>query len=413
MKKQKKPTKSNISILTQVCKLIPQSLFASIEKKHQKQNKSRTFSPWSHLVSLIYTQLAHSFGLNDVCDALGNHQSALKTIRGATVPSKNGLSNANRTRDPKMAEDLFWATTKHFTEISPGFGKNHFKMPQRFKRTIYAIDSSTIKLVANSLDWAKHRARKAAAKLHLSLDLRSSLPKVAIVNTAAESDPKRAREICADVREGEIVIFDKAYVDFLHLNDLNKRGISWVTRGKDNMSFIVQASILKGSNPDIVSDQKILLEQKTSNENYPHSIRRIEAWVEVDGKLRTMVFITNNFEWAASSICNLYKSRWNIEVFFKQIKQTLQLRDFLGHNANAVRWQIWTALLVYVLMRFLANQSKWDHSFTRFFTLIRGVLWDKYCLNALLASCGIAGGDFRFMAAPDQLYLPGFCRVNT
>lgn len=408
-KKTKKPTNSNISILNQVCKLIPQNLFASIEKKHQKGNKSRTFSPWSHLVSLVYTQLAHSFGLNDVCDALGNHQSALQSIRGATVPSKNGLSHANRTRDPQMAEELFWAAIKYFTELSPGFGKNSFNaMPRRFKRTIYAVDSSTIKLVANSIDWAKHRARKAAAKLHLSLDLRSFLPKVAIVNTAAESDPKRAREICADVREGEIVIFDKAYIDFLHLNDLNKRGISWVTRGKDNMSFIVQASILKGSNQDIISDRKILLDQKTSNENYPHSIRRIEAWVEVDGKRRIMVFITNNFEWAASSICDLYKSRWNIEVFFKQIKQTLQLSDFLGYNANAVRWQIWTALLVYVLLRFLAHQNKWDHSFTRLFTLIRGVLWDKYCLTALLTSCGIAGSDFRFLAAPDQLYLPGF-----
>lgn len=281
-------------------------------------------------------------------------------------------------------------------------------MPRRFKRVIHAVDSSTIKLVANCMDWAKHRGRKAAAKLHLSLDLRSFLPKFAIVDTAADSDPKRAREICADIREGEIVIFDKAYVDFLHLNDMNKRGISWVTRAKDNMSYIALSSRLKTSNESIVSDQQIILDQKNSNEKYPTPIRRIEAWVEVDGKPKLMVFITNNFDWAPGSVGDLYKSRWQIEVFFKQIKQTLQLCDFLGHNANAVRWQVWTALLVYVLMRFLAHQSKWGHSFTRLFTLIRGVLWDKYCLDALLESCGIAGGNFRLLAAPDQLYLAGF-----
>jgi hypothetical protein len=407
--KIKKPTKSSISILAQVCKLIPQSLVNSLAQKHKIDDQSRTFKPWSHVVSLIYAQIAHSIGLNDVCDALGNHSSALHAIRGSTVPSKNGLSHANRTRDAKMAEDLFWGTMEHLKSMNSGFGKQGFSaMPRRFKRTIHAVDSSTIKLVANCINWAKHRGRKAAAKLHLSLDLRSFLPKFAIVDTAAHSDPRRAREVCADVREGEIVIFDKAYVDYLHLHDLDERGVSWITRAKENMSFVVLGSRPKTSNQDIISDDEVLLDQKASNEKYPSSLRRIEAWVEVDGKRRTMVFITNNLDWAPNSICDLYKSRWKIEVFFKQIKQTLQLCDFLGHNANAVRWQIWTALLVYILMRFLAQQSKWNHSFTRLFTLIRGVLWDKYCLESLLKSCGIAGGDFRLLAAPDQLYLPGF-----
>lgn len=308
-----------------------------------------------------------------------------------------------------MAEDLFWGMLEHLKTIAPNFGIQESKiMPRRFKRTIHAVDSSTIKLVANCMDWAKHRRQKAAAKLHMNLNVGSFLPKFAIVDTAAHSDPKRAREVCADIREGEIVIFDKAYVDFLHLHDLYQRGISWVTRAKENMSFIVRSSKLKSSNKDIISDEEIFLDQKSSNEKYPSSLRRIEACVEVQGKPKIMVFITNNFDWAASSICDLYKSRWKIEVFFKQIKQTLQLCDFLGHNANAVRWQIWTALLVYILVRFLEQQSKWTHSFTRLFTLIRGVLWDKYCLDSLLKSCGTAGSDFRLLAAPDQLYLPGF-----
>lgn len=360
-------------------------------------------------MALLYAQSAHSLGLNDVCDSLRHHSTALQTIRGATPPSRNGLSHANRQRDSQMAKELFWATLDHLKTICPSFGKKNFKaIPRRFKRAIHAVDSSTIELVVNSIDWAKHRRRKAAAKLHLRLDLRTFLPKFAIFDTAADSDPKRAREVCVDLNDGEIVVFDKAYVDYLHLFDLSQRGVYWVSRSKENMSFVVVNEHKNHKKSKIVRDDEIIFDKKSSNENYPSRLRRIEAWVEVDGKPKLMTFISNNLNWAASTICDLYKSRWQIEVFFKQIKQTLQLCDFLGHNANAVGWQIWMALLLYVLMRFLAHQSKWNHSFTRLFTLIRGILWDKYCLHELLVSYGTAGGDFRFLASPDQLYLPGF-----
>ena len=129
--------------------------------------------------------------------------------------------------------------------------------------------------------------------------------------------------------------------------------------------------------------------------------------MEVDGEEREMTFLTNNLEWSPRSVADLYRCRWQIEVFFKQIKQTLQLADFLGHNANAVRWQVWTALLTYVLLRFCAWISRWDHSFTRLFTLLRSALWLKLDLRAFLESYGTAGGNIRFLGTPQQAYLPG------
>lgn len=158
----------------------------------------------------------------------------------------------------------------------------------------------------------------------------------------------------------------------------------------------------------ILKDELITLTTPKSRAQYPKRFRRVEMVVEVDGKDVIMVFITNHFEWAASSVGGLYQSRWGIEVFFKQIKQTLQICDFLGHNKQAIRWQLWSALLLYVLLRYQMFVSNWNHSFTRMFTLIRGAAWDRICLILLLQSYGTASGDFRMCGQPQTAYLPGF-----
>ena len=157
-----------------------------------------------------------------------------------------------------------------------------------------------------------------------------------------------------------------------------------------------------------MSDELVVLENKASRANYPQPIRRVRALVEVEGKEREMEFLTNNLQWSAASVADLYRCRWQIEVFFKQIKQSLQLCDFLGNSANAVRWQVWTVLLLYVLMRFLCVISSWNHSFTRLFTLLRAALWRKIDLWDLLKFCGTAGGHFRYLATPQDAYFPGF-----
>ena len=401
------PTRNKFTILKQVMDRIPAYLVSKLAREHGVAKQSRTFSPWSHVVAMVYAQVAHSLSLNDICDSLRHHQGALSSIRGATAPSHNGLSHANRTRNADMAEQLFWQTLKGIQKEHPQFGKgkSYCGLPRRFKRVINVVDSTTIQLVANCMDWARHRRRKAAAKCHMRLDLQTFLPRFALVKSADSHDSAEAAELCADIRSGEIALFDKAYVDFRHLYQLDQRGAFWVTRAKDNMAYTVGKR--RKVTDKILLDAAIRLKTKQSQKEYPQALRMIIALVEVDKKEVEMTFITNNFEWAASSICDLYKSRWGVEVFFKQLKQTLQLADFLGHNENAVRWQIWTALLTSVLLRFIAFLSKWEGSFARLFTTIRGVLWSRFDLYRILTFCGTAVGPPRMYAQPEQLYIPG------
>jgi len=404
-----KPTRNKYAILQQICQLIPTHLVPKLAKKFGVDKKARTFSPWSHLTALLYAQLAHALSLNDVCDALKNHGAKLHAIRRATAPSKNALSHANRNRDPRMAEQLFWETLEALNRQCPRFAKRRYHgMPRRFKRTIRAVDSSTIQLVANCMDWAKHRRQKAAAKLHLQLDLQTFLPAFAVVDTAKRSDPAYAREVCANLKDGEIVTFDKAYVDFDHLFELDARGVFWVTRAKENMDWRCVKRLIKKRAGNILRDDLVVLNGVNTREKYPQRFRRVAALVEVDGKEIEMTFISNNLDWAPSSIADLYKSRWAVEVFFKEIKQTLQLCDFLGHNKNAILWQVWTALLLHLLLRFLSFVHHWPHSFKRLFCVLRSSIWDGFFLRDLLKSCGTAAGGFSIAAAAQQAWFPGF-----
>ncbi len=404
-----KPTRSQLSTLKQVCTLIPPHLVTKLARKHGIDKKWRGFSPWDHVVALLYSQLAHSSGLNNVCDGLRLHRGALSAIRGATPPARNTLSNANKVRTSAMAEELFWSVLAHLKTLSPSFGgKTYRGFPRRFKRAIHAVDSSTIQLVVSCMDWAKHRRKKAAAKLHMRLNLQSFLPGFAIVDAAKDADNKRAREVCADIGAGEIVLFDKAYVDFEHLYDLEAREVSWVTRAKDNLNYVCVTRRPTSPGGRILRDDEIRLSTPKSRRRYPKPLRLVRAIVERNGKDEEMEFITNNFDWAPSSVAELYKHRWAIEAFFKQLKQTLQLSSFLGHNKNAIQWQVWMALLVYVLLRFLAHQSKWSHSFSRLVGIIRSSLWTRLDVRATLESYGTAGANFRMLASCEQTYLPGF-----
>lgn len=366
--------------------------------------KARSFSVPSHLASMIFAQLTGAISLNDVCDWLRMKNHVLAR-HGLSAPSRNGLSHANKERDALFIENLFWAMSNHVQNISPSFaaGKRGKGLLRRFNVRIHAIDSTVMQLCANCLDWAKHRRRKAAAKMHMRLDLHTFLPSFAIVDTAAHHDNKRARELCAGLKPGEIVVFDKAYVDFLHLAELEDRGVCWVSRAKDNMLFRVKKNLLKNEG-NIIKDQIIVLTGKHKG----MKMRRIEAWVEVDGELREMVFLTNNMEWRPNTVCDLYRRRWDIEVFFKQVKQCLKLTNFLGHSANAVRWQVYTALLVYLLLRYMAHLSQWGHSFIRLFAVSRSALWERLDLVALLKSYGTAGGRFKVVGALQHAWLPGF-----
>ena len=171
MKKYNKlvPAPSKVNLLRQICNFIPDFLVPKLARETGVEKKVRTFSAWSHVVSLLYAQLSHSIGLNDVCDALSLHSGPLSSLRGATPPSRNNLSNCNKVRSAEMAEKLFWEVREHLGNISPRFvsGKAGKRFARRFKRTINVVDSTTIPLIASCMDWAKHRRRKAAAKCHM------------------------------------------------------------------------------------------------------------------------------------------------------------------------------------------------------------------------------------------------------
>jgi DDE family transposase/uncharacterized protein DUF4372 len=407
MKSKNKPANSNLTILRQICQLIPGHLTIGLARKHGIQ--TRTFNEWSHVVAMLYGQLSRAMSLNDVCDGLAISESALKEIRGAVVPSRNGLSHSNRERDAAMAEELYWQVARHLCEGHAGFarqhgGKNH---AYRFKRPIHLVDATTIQLVANCMDWAKHRRRKAAVKCHLRLDLQTYLPSFVIIDSAKEHESTRARELCAGLQEGEIAIFDKGYMDLEHLNELERRGVWWVTRAKENTAYRVLQE-LPVRDEKILRDRVIELKYYNSKKAYPEKLRLVEARVHVDGREQVMEFITNHQQWSASSVADLYRSRWEIELFFKSLKQNLQIGSILGYNANAVRWQIWMALLVHLLMRFVKWKSRWQSHFGRLFTLVRCTLWHRWDLESTLQFYGTAGRRRRMRVNAQQAYLPGF-----
>ncbi len=195
-----------------------------------------------------------------------------------------------------------------------------------------------MELVANCMDWAKHRRRKAAAKTHMRLNLQSLLPEFVIVDTAAEHDNKRAREVCADLRRGEIALFDKGFLDFEHLRDLDQRGVFWVSRAKENMDYAVVRKMPPSKDAKILRDEIVVL----NNEKLPapELMRRVVALVEVDGEEREMTFLTNNLEWSRAAWPRSINAAGRSRCFSNKSSRPLQLADFLGHNANAVRWQV-------------------------------------------------------------------------
>lgn len=440
------PQKSTMTVLAQIASLMPDRIVENLARRHKIQ--TRSFSADSHVVAMLYAHLAHALSLNDICDSLHNHAGPLSQIRNCTPPSRNGLSHANKTRNADMAEELFWTVYESLSKQYPEFlasSRNYPGLPYRFRnRTLRAVDSTTIKLTAFNMNWAKHRRQKAAAKMHTALNMRSFLPNFVIVKSAHDSDPRTAWELCAGMKDGEIVVFDKAYVDFKHLNALDARGVSWVTRAKENMLCEVVGQHAGGKwspagkavSPAPVedkggaaggeavgqqmprrrkytrkkcvtlSDERTRLTGVKTRENYPGGLRLVKAKVEVKGKMVEMAFITNNFEWSAYSICQLYQCRWGVEVFFKELKQTLQLADFLGYNENAVRWQVWTALLAYLLLRFIAWFNKWKHQFSRMFTLVRAVLWNYFRLPSIIACCGTSRERHRHVirGSPETAY---------
>lgn len=289
---------------------------------------SRAFSPKSHVAAMPCCQVSKTESLNSICDVARANET-LWTSMGVSVPRRNTLSNANAVRPSAMAKDLYWKTYGHLSGIAPKFGKGpHRGYCFRIKAPMFAVDSSTVRLTTDSFNWARHRREKAAAKLHLTFDLGNRLPSFAIVEDAAHHDSVRAAELTAHLRAGDIAVADRAYADFGFMDGLDACGVRFVTRQKRNMRM---------------------------------------------------------------RVAEIYRDRWGIETFFKELKQTCQIHDFIGYSENAVQWQVWTGLLAHLLFRHLAYLSKWGLSFSRLAALVRGVLWNRRRLVETLRLYGTAG----------------------
>lgn len=402
-----RPTRRAYTTLRQIVQWIPKGLPDRIAREAKAD--IRKFSCTSHVLALLYGQLSRASSLNEICDAAKLHEPELNRIRGATAPKRNTFSNANRTRDPIIAEKLYWAVLEHLQALSPLFTqyRKHKGFIFRLKRDIFAIDSTTLKLALNCINWARHRSKKAAAKAHMRLNIGSMLPTFAVVESAAPHDSKRADALCAGMKDGDVLLADRAYVDFAFLYGLLKRGIFFVLRQKENMVFKVLEE-RHHKDERILADQTIRLTGKKVAQKYPDTLRRVTAVVEVNGKDVEMTFLTNNFNWSPRTIAELYRARWSIETFFKELKQTLQLADFVGYNEKAVKWQVWIGLLAHLLLRFLKHVSKWGLSFSRLVGTVRSALWMKIDLIETLRIYGTAGGPRRPVIVDKQLYFQGF-----
>jgi len=401
-----RPARSKHTVFRQVCNLIPGHMIPALTREHGID--ARAFSGSSHVFSLIYGHAAHALSLNDICDALSVHGAEFLRVRGAVPPKRNTFSNANRTRDPAMAEAMYWKMLAHLQGICPGFAEygKHTGFIFRIKRDIFAMDSTTLQLTLASIDWARHRRRKAAAKCHMRLDIGTFLPTFAVVEDAAHHDSVRAGALCAGLGAGDVLLADRAYVDLPFLAGLDARGVFFVLRPKRNMLFkTVKTLPCKGK---ILRDELVRPAGVKTSRAYPGLLRMVTALVVVDGVEREMTFVTNNTSWSARTIAELYRARWAIELFFKEIKQTLQLRDFVGTNEKAVKWQVWTGLLTHLLLRFLRHVSRWGLSFSRCAGIVRSALWVKTDLCGLLRCYGTAGGPHRPVLSAEEPFLPGF-----
>ena len=393
--------------LGQIVQRIPRWLIEKTANAHGVD--ARKFSATSHFVMLILGHLTRASCLTETCDDADLNRRKLSLVRNATPGKRNTFSHANRTRPAEVAEEVYRETARHLGEVSPDFipPKRVRGFLSRFRdRGIFAIDSTVIKLALSCIASYPYRSKKAAAKMHARLPVGSFIPSVVRIEAGKPHDSTMADELTKDMKAGDILLADRAYVDFLFLHNLTARDVFWVLRQKVNMLYEVVER--KEASGNIISDEIVRLTAANTAGKYPQTFRRVQAIVEVNGEKRVMTFLTNNTKWAASTICELYRARWEIEVFFKELKQTLQLADFIGTNENAVKWQIWTGLLTHLLLHYLKFLSGWNKAFSRLVGIVRSAVWMDLDIVETLRLYGTASPPHRPRPHYIQQCLAGF-----
>jgi hypothetical protein len=352
------------SLFNQLLQHFPRTEFAALVKKHGAEHAAKGFTCWTQFVSMLFCQLGRADSLREICNGLACCLGRLVHLGIAKAPRRSTLSYANEHRPAALFEDLFWTAAARFREQQALGGRKH---KFRFKNKLLSLDSTTISLCLTLFPWAKFRRAKGGVKAHVLLDHDDYLPAYVLLTEAKRSDVKLADSFA--LNPGSIVAMDRGYNDYALFGRWTMAEIYFVTRLKDNAAYEVAEECQVPADRNILADQIIRLTGAKAQTDCPCLLRRVVVWDAVNE--REIVLLTNLLEFGATTIAAIYKERWQIELFFKALKQNLTVKTFVGTSENALRIQIWTALIALLLLKWLHHLSKANWSLSNLACMLR------------------------------------------
>ena len=352
------------SIFGQILQIFDKRDFLQAVRDTKAERCAKGFTCWNQFVAMLFCQLGQAHSLREICGGLATCLGKLKHLGIDDAPKRSTLSYANEHRPAALFEDLFFTALARFRE-QQGLGARKHKF--RFKNKLLSLDSTTISLCLTLFPWAKFRRAKGGVKAHVLLDHDDYLPAYVLLTEAKRSDVKRADSF--RLNPGSIVAMDRGYIDYALFGRWSMAGVFFVTRLKDNAAFEVVEECEIPQSRNIRADQLIRLTGVKAQADYPELLRRIVAW-DAENE-REIVLLTNLLEFGATTIAAIYKDRWKIELFFKALKQNLTVKTFVGTSENALRIQIWTALIALLLLKWLHHLSKAAWSLSNLASMLR------------------------------------------
>jgi hypothetical protein len=350
------------SLFAQILSLVKKAEFARIVNQHNAEYDSKGFSSWTQFASMLFGQFARCESLREICHGLNTLNGKLAHLGIPEAPSRSTLAYANEHRPWEVFRDVFFHVRGQCEEIAR-LQKRKF----RFHNPVESVDASLIPVCLSAFDWAHYRRSKGAIKLHMLLSHQGYLPKWAMVTTGKTHEVKVLKMLVFEPHT--IVVVDRGYTDYRLFADWTRQKVFFVTRMKDNADYRVIERRSVPENGNVRCDQTILFTGFYSREKCDLPLRRIAYW---DPKTKKrLVFLTNIFHMAPGTIAQIYKDRWQIEIFFRAIKQLLPVQSFLGTSENAVQTQIWIALTAILLLKFLQMKSQFQWSLSNLLVMIR------------------------------------------
>jgi hypothetical protein len=349
------------SIFGQILHLFSKREFFEKVCETKAERGTKGFSCWDQFVAMLFCQLGQAHSLREICGGLASCFGKAKHLGLKAAPKRSTLSYANEHRPWQLYEKTFYLLLGRCRQLN--FGKRRF----RFKNKLFSLDATVIELCASLFDWARFRQTKGAVKLHLLLDHDGYLPVFAHITDGKVHEVKVAQTM--HFPPGSIVAIDKGYTDYELFWNWTGDGVHFVTRQKDNAHYRVLEEKPIPMNRNILRDQIIELRGFYSQQKYPGTLRRLEVWDEESGK--TIVLLTNHLTFGATTIASIYKDRWQIEIFFKVIKQNLRIKTFVGTSQNALLTQIWTALIAILILKYLKFRSSFLWSLSNLVAMLR------------------------------------------